>query len=146
MGIKKQFITIKDNWLMIVLGLVVIVFLSGGSGIVGDSFGDTKIVGQSFSGYNEMDDSEVMRYPGEVSSDFAPEVEERKIVKSSSLSTEIERGRFGEAEEVLSNIVSSSGAFLLNERVNRNGDGWKVYYSGYYSLKIETGKYDAVVA
>ncbi|MBT6690185.1 DUF4349 domain-containing protein [archaeon] len=144
MGIKEQFEKMKENWLMLVLALVVIVFLSGSNGIVGQSLNN---IGGSFEkGYADMVDSRVMGYYPETNSDFAPEVEERKIVKSSSLSTETARGEFGEAEERLKNIVTSSGAFLLDERVNRNGEGWRGYYSGYYQLKVNVDKYDSVVA
>ncbi|MCD4770967.1 DUF4349 domain-containing protein [archaeon] len=147
MGLKKQFATIKENWLMIVLGLVLIVFLSNGSGIVSQSFDSVMTAGDSFDkGYGGGVASESMNYRSGGSDDFAPETEERKITKSSSLSTEIERGGFSEAEGQLKNIVRSSGAYLLNERVNRNGESWRAYYSGYYSLKIDTSKYDAVVA
>ncbi|MBS3087612.1 DUF4349 domain-containing protein [Candidatus Pacearchaeota archaeon] len=150
MSIKKQFATLRDNWLMIVLGIVVLVFISGGNGVVNQSFDSMKnLGGASFErGYDGMIDSEMMDYyPGaSVSGDFAPEIEERKITKTSSLSTEIKRGEFGAAEEKLKNIVTSSGAYLLNERVNRNGEGWKGYFYGSYSLKVDTNKYDSVVA
>ncbi len=148
MGVKKQFEVIKENWLIVVLGLVLIVFLSGGNNIVGKNFDSMRSLGKgSFDGgYNEMVDSEMMRYPGVSGDNFAPEIEERKITKISSLSTEIERGEFREAEEKLKNIITSSGAYLLNERVNRNGEGWKGYFNGYYSLKVDTNKYDSIVA
>ena len=144
MSIRKQFDTIKNNWLMIVLILVVVMFLSG-NGVVNSGLNVVKGIGQSFDRVSEVASSDMMRYPG-VSNDFAPEVEERKIVKSSSLSSEIDRGEFSEAEIKLKNIISSSGAYLLNERVDKNGKGWKVYYSGQYSLKVDTSKYDAILS
>lgn len=141
MSIKKQFVTLKKNWLMVVLGLVVLIFLSGG-GIVRDSFDG---VSSSFDkGYGGVGES--LNYYPESDSGFVPEVEERKVVKSSSLSSEVERGEFGEAEERLKNIVSSSGAYLLSERVNKDGEGWGGYFSGYYSLKVESSKYETTVA
>ena len=146
MGIKEQFVKIKENWLVIVLVLVAFLFFSGGSGIVSNSFDSMKSVGQSFGGYNEMADSLGMNYYSESDSNFAPETEDRKIVKSSSLSTEIKRGEFGDAEVELKNIIVSSGAFLLNERVNKYGEGWRAYSSGYYQLKVDTKKYNSVVA
>lgn len=144
MDIKEQFSKMKDNWLMIVLVLVVVLFLSGGNGVVDSSISSMKGFGNSFDGRGIGIETGGY-YPG-VDGGFAPEIEERKIVKSSSLSTEIEKGEFGEAEDKLKNIISSSGAYLLNEQVNKNGEGWRAYSYGYYSLKVETGKYDSVVA
>ncbi|MCK5347345.1 MAG: DUF4349 domain-containing protein, partial [Candidatus Heimdallarchaeota archaeon] len=139
---------IKKNWLVIVLVLALVLFFSGGNGIISDSFEGIKSAGQSFSGgYGEMTDSEMMNYRSVPSGgDFAPEIEDRKIVKSSSLSSETKRGEFLDAEARLKNIIVSSEAFLLNERVNRYGEGWRSYYSGYYQLKVDTVKYDSVVA
>ena len=131
----------KENWLMVVLVLVVVLFLSGGNGIIGNSLNDvTRSLGANAIGI------ESAKYYPVSDGGFAPEVEERKIVRSSSLSTEIERGEFEEAEAKLKNIIVSSGAYLLNERVNRNGEGWRAYFYGYYSLKVDTDKYDSVVA
>lgn len=145
MGIKEQINTLKENWLMIVLVLVVLIFISGGNGIVNDTLGSMKNLGQT-AGYSNMVDIESIGYYPGTSGDFAPEIEDRKITKTSSLSTEIERGEFGEAESQLKNIVSSSGAYLLKERVNRNGEGWRGYFYGAYLLKVDTSKYDAVVS
>jgi hypothetical protein len=147
MGIKKQFETMKENWLVIVLVLVVLIFISGGNGIVGTSFdslkGGSRNLGVTYDG---VASSQEMYYPGGSVDNFAPEVEERKITRTSSLSSEVERGEFREAEERLKNIITSSDAYLLNERVNRNGEGWRGYYYGYYSIKVDTDKYSSVVA
>lgn len=145
MEIKEQWSKIKKNWLIIVLVLVAFLLFSEGSGIVSNSFGGMKSAGQSFdSGYNEMLSSKA-DYSVPNDGNFAPEAEERKIIKSSSLSTEIKRGEFLDSEERLKSIIVSSGAFLLNERVNQNGEGWRSHYSGYYQLKIDTEKYNSVV-
>lgn len=145
MSVKKQLATLKENWLMIVLGLVVLVFISGGSNVLENSFDSAKSLSRGFDGgYAEMASDSY--YPGSSGGNFAPEVEERKITKTSSLSTETPRGEFVEDEERLKNIISSSGAYLLNERVNRNGEGWRGYFYGSYSLKVDTSKYEAVVS
>lgn len=152
MGIKDQLVKMKENWLMIVLVLVVLVFISGGNGIVNTGLNSAGgfIKGVPSGGAYEMADMDVASssryYPGYDDGGFAPEVEERKITRTSSLSSEVERGEFREAEERLKNIITSSGAYLLNEGSNRNGEGWRGYYSGYYSIKVDTEKYSAVVA
>jgi hypothetical protein len=153
MGVKEQFATMKENWLIVVLAVVLIIFMSGGSNVIQNSFDGALMSKGGYGGYEdaiyESDGLGVARtnyYPGVDSGDFAPDVDERKIAKTSSFSNEIERGEFREAEEKLRNVLTSSDAYLLTENVNRNGEGWKGYYHGYYSIKIEADKYDSVVA
>jgi|APSaa5957512622_1039677.scaffolds.fasta_scaffold04969_6 hypothetical protein len=152
MSVKDQIGKLKENWLMVVLGLVVLMFISGGNGIIGQSFdGIGGFADRSYNSKGGIHESEMMiasdsSYYGNNNGDFAPEVEERKITRSSNLNTEIERGEFSDAEEKLKNIVTSSGAYMLSESVNRNGEGWKGYYNGYYNIKVDTSKYDSVLS
>ena len=57
----------------------------------------------------------------------------------------MEQGGFKTAEEKLKVIVTSSGAYLLNENVQKY-DAEHPYYYGYYTLKIDSKKYVAVVS
>jgi len=77
---------------------------------------------------------------------FAPEIEDRKIVKIASLSTEVDRGEFQDSVIKLNNIIDSSDAFLLTENVGTNGTGFKEYYIGGFQIKVELDKYDSVVS
>jgi hypothetical protein len=81
-----------------------------------------------------------------VSQDFAPEVEERIITKTASLSTEIERGDFHESEAKLKAIIESSDSFILNQNVNKHGTKKNSYFSGSYQIKVEVSKYDSIVS
>ena len=149
MGIKKQFAKIKENWLIIFLGIVLFLFMSGGSGFLNNimisgidkswSLGGSEMMGLS-------DSMERGYYPGLANSDFAPEVEERKLIKTTRLSTEIKRGLFNEAEIELKNIITLSDSYLLNEQVNKYGSERKSYYQGSYQLKVDTKKYDSVIS
>jgi hypothetical protein len=86
-------------------------------------------------------------YPGPIyDSGFAPEVQDRKIIKNAYLSTEVQRGKFLEADKKLKDVVSSSDSYLLNENVQKYETGVKSYYQGSYSIKVDTKKYDSVVA
>lgn len=82
MGIKKQFAKIKENWLIIVLAIVLFLFMSGGSGFLSSVITNSGLDKLGFLGGNEMMSLENSiregYYPGSVSSDFAPGVEERK--------------------------------------------------------------------
>ena len=78
--------------------------------------------------------------------DIAPDFQERKITKSASISNEVKRGTFKQAETQLKSIVTSTDSILLNENAQNYGEGLASYYTGYYTIKVETGKYDAVLS
>lgn len=145
MTLKDQFTKIKENWLLLVLILIVLVFLNVFQGgyfpLISEGFTAAKMIAVSTSpsglGYG-------VKYP--LYEDFAPDVKERKITKSSSISIEVETGSFKSAESKLKSILKSTGSYLLNENVNVYGSGWKEYYTGSYQIKVDTKKYSDVVA
>jgi hypothetical protein len=142
MAIKDQLNKLKDNWLLIVLIVVVMMVMSGGMSIF-------SLSGSSLGSYGEFATADMARSTGyypSYESNFAPEVEERVITKTSSMSTEVERGRYKSSEAVLKSIVSAANGFILNERVNQYDEGWKAYYSGYYTIKVPTGSYESVLS
>ena len=144
MSLKTQFLKLKENWLLvlivIIMALVILNFPSvtqysdysfGGQGIF-----DYKLGMVAERGYSPI-------YP--TSGDFAPEVKDRKITKTSSLSSEVKRNSFYEADSRLKAIVKSSDSFILNENVNKYDQGIKSYLSGSYEIKVQTDKYDSVI-
>jgi len=78
--------------------------------------------------------------------DFAPDIEERQLIKTSSLSVETKRGEFDRVQSGVNNIVKASGAFVLSENFQVLGKGSQAYKTNNYQIKIETSKYDSVVA
>lgn len=149
MTIKEQLMKLKENWLLIVIVLVILGFLNFGSigsisslSSVGTYMGFEKAAAQdvaySRGGYGIA--------PPPYYGDFAPEVTERKVTKSASLSTEVETGKFKDAESKLKSIVRSTNSYLLNENVNKFDSGWKSYYSGTYQIKVDSKKYNDVVS
>ncbi|MBI2658886.1 DUF4349 domain-containing protein [Candidatus Woesearchaeota archaeon] len=144
MAIKEQLVKIKENWLMLALVLLVIIFLKGGSipmlstGIASEKFMAAD-ASYSRAGYGFLP-------PVPINEDFAPDVQDRKITKSSSMSVETPTGGFSDAESKLKSVVRSSGSYLLNENVNKYESGWKSYYTGSYQIKVDTKKYNDVVA
>jgi hypothetical protein len=157
MGIKEQFAKIKENWLIIVLVFVLLVFMSGGSNLlynISNTVGSGSyyaakgmgVMSESLAYDSASYDEGRSYYPTPASSDFAPEVEERKITKTTSLSTEVERGTFKQEESRLRDIIKSSDSFLLNENANKYGTDKKSYYYGNYQIKVDTEKYDAVIS
>ena len=152
MTFKNQWSKIKDNWLLIVLALVLFSFFNLGGLLGGTDYGsyggiteEYRSVGAPSADY-AVSKASFGFVPSPIGGDFAPEVEERQITKSASISTEVKRGTFQDAETILKNIVSSSKSFLLSDNSQKYGTGKKSYYSGSYSIKVEASKYDAVVA
>ncbi len=153
MKFKEQLQTIKENWLIaVLLALVLIIpFCSGGfSNFVGTSFSGMGPTSDYANGGGYLAESAPMSksmgyYPSS-NSDFAPEVKERKITKSASLSSEVEAGNFKSGETQIKAIVQSSDSYLLSENVYKSGTDKHQYYNGNYEIKVAANKYDSVVA
>ncbi|MDO8656575.1 MAG: DUF4349 domain-containing protein [Nanoarchaeota archaeon] len=156
MTLKDQWKKMKDNWLIIIVLVLVAGFLYGGDDIISSiqysgnyagDYGDPIGMMAESVGYGStrMMKSGIMP-PISSGGDFAAEVDDRKITKTASLSTEIEFGTFQEGERQLKAIISSTNSLLLNENVNKYDQGRKSYYSGSYSLKVDVRVYDAVVS
>lgn len=149
MTIKEQFQKIKENWLIVLLLTIVLVLFMGlpvtetlQQGVFqttgyGRDYAESAVAGKMGIGM-----------PSPIyDSGFAPEVADRKITKNAYLTSEVERGTFKDAESKLKGIVKTADAFLLNENAQKYeyGDGRRSYYSGTYTIKVEEGKYAAVV-
>jgi len=149
MTIKEQFVKLKENWLIVgVIGvLLFFMFFSGSMGNFSQSVGNYGMEKMAMA--DSMDYGNARGGSGYypmMDEGFSPEVEERKIVKTSSLSTEVERGDFHNSETMMKAIVTASDSYLLNENVNKYGTDKKSYFRGSYSIKVDTTKYDSVVA
>lgn len=146
MAIQEQIAKIKDNWLLLVILLVIIGFFMFGGSFSSMTGSINEMARADFAMTESVAYSKAGGYMPAPEQDFAPDVEERKITKTTSMSTEVERGTFESAESRLKSIVKSSDSFILNENVNRKGQGRKSYLTGYYSIKVETDKYDSVIS
>ncbi|PIN78434.1 hypothetical protein COV16_05950 [Candidatus Woesearchaeota archaeon CG10_big_fil_rev_8_21_14_0_10_34_8] len=145
MAIKKQLNKIKENWLIVVLLVVLLVVFSPGLSLIQNSAGSLYKTNVAYmADYEEMAYARDSSYYG--SDDFAPEVETRIITKTARLSTEVERGTFQDTASLVKSIVDSSDAYLLNEDVNDYGTDRKSYYSASYQIKVDSKKYDSVIA
>jgi len=147
MAIKNQLMKLKENWLLIVILLVVVVFVSNSGNLIslaGTSDQGVPIMAKSYVGDYA---AESMDARGMIYDDgFAPEVEARVLTKTSRLATEVERGTFHEAESKVKEIIDLSDAFLLNEDVYNYGTKRKSYYQGTYQIKVDVNKYNSVIS
>ncbi|MBI2107386.1 DUF4349 domain-containing protein [Candidatus Woesearchaeota archaeon] len=142
MTIKNQLLKLKENWLLLALVIAVLLIFSGItsnlSSITNDYGYEKQAAMSSSRGMMSFDGI----IPPVYQEDFAPEIKERAITKSSSLSTEIERSKFQESSERIKSLIKKNNAILLNENVNEYESGRNSYLTGYYQIKIETSKYD----
>ncbi len=156
MTLKEQFRKIKDNWLLVAFPIILLFVLIFGAGMISSIFSGVSNFGaETYDGYSksyapmamEADYAVSSReyYPGPSSGGFAPEAEDRMVSKTATLSSEVERGAFSDAEAKLKAVVSSSGAFMLDQNVNTYGKGVERYTSGNYNIKIDSKKYDSII-
>jgi len=150
MTIKNQLKKLKENWLLILILVLVVTFL-GVSNSITDVFNSANggIYAKSFGGYapeTMMADSAILRAPEYYDQGFAPEVQDRQITTTASLTTEINKGKFNEQEIKFKSILLSTDSILLSENVQKSGIGRRIYLSGNYQIKVESDKYSAVVS
>lgn len=146
MAIKDQFKIIKENWLILLIVLVLL-FAMSGTNLVSNLGGGVYMAAKGMAVTQEsLAYDEGRAYYPSPSGDFAPDVEERQITKTASISTEVERGTFKDSESKLKTIVTSSDSYLLNENVNKHGTDKKSYYRGSYQIKVDSGKYDSIIS
>jgi len=149
MTIKEQFQRIKENWLIVLLvAVVLLLFIGLPTTETFQSSGYGEGYGQGDYAASTASSKSGIMPPVYYDEGFAPEEADRKITKTASLTTEVERETFQDAESKLKGIVKAADALLLNENVQKYdyGDGRKSYYSGTYTLKVEEGKYAAMIS
>ena len=142
MTIKEQFTKIKENWLIVLIVSIVLgfAFFQGTAPLAKLSAMSENLADVGGSYAKSMAPS---YYPREES--FAPEVKDRLITKTATLSSEVERGTFSQAEIKVKSIIKSSDSYLLNENVNTYDTGRRSYKNGYYNIKVDSKKYDSVI-
>lgn len=146
MDIKSQLKRLKDNWLIAIIVLVFI-FIAGSFNFTIPTTFD--LMGRGMGGEEYALDgkaSSMMAPAPYGSGGFAPEISERVLTRSAYLNTEVRRGGFQEADKELKDIVKSTDSFLLNENVTKSDSRFRQYYSGSYSIRVETSKYAAVTS
>lgn len=151
MAIKEQFKIIKNNWLIILIAIVlvfgVLVFLSGGFANYGSysSSAEKSYSRGATGGEYEYAPAPMESAPGAASTEGISE-EERKVITTANINTEVEQGEFLQAEQKLKSIITTTNSLLLQENVKRLGEDNKAYYDGNYVIKVESSKLDAVAA
>jgi hypothetical protein len=149
MTLKKQWSTLKDNWLLVGLVLIVLcaaLFMRPVGVFTANSFaGDMAQDGYYPSpSAVSMERGSLPYMPYDES--FAPEVTERQQTKSASLTSEIDRGEFTTAQNRIQSILTANNAIILSENSNKHGKGVGAYEQGWYQVKIPVNTFDNTVA
>ncbi len=143
MTIKNQFEVFKNNWLIVVLIFVVLIFVSNIS-LITNSSQNLLSHGSDSQRLNNQNykSSMVGVYSGE---DFAPEENSRKIITTTSLEIEIKRGSFYKLEKDLIDLFTSTNSLVLSKNVRKIGEGRSSKLSGNYYLKVDIKNYSLVL-
>ena len=148
MALKQQISKLKENWLLLVVVLLVLGLFTFWKAPLG-SF-ETFDMGYQKMGGASMENSVASRSaigimpPNYGGGDFAPGVIDRKITKSASLSNEVKRGEFEEAQSQAKSIIKSTDSYLISENIYVY-DPTHETHTGSYQIQVETTKYDAVL-
>lgn len=153
MAIKEQFKTIKKNWL---IALIVILLIIGAFFIGSDTLNvgsSTELYTRSGGADYALESSyaprESFAAPAPLSLAFAKRdsataEDERKVTTNANINTKVEQGEFFQAEQKLKSIVTTTNSLLLQENVRRWGEDKKAHHTGAYTIKVDSSKLDAV--
>ncbi len=141
MTFSNQIKTLKENWLILIIFLAIILILSN------------LTPSNVFQGFNSISKSsadiayaESSRfYPG-INQDFAPEESDRKITKTISTSIETKRGNFDLTTNSLKNYIKESNSILINENINSYGEGINKRKTGSYSIQVPKENYESIIS
>ena len=140
MGLRNQIQKIFDNWLIV---LVVLALFLGMSGVT-RVFSTASSIASGKS-YDYLDSAGYTNSYGKTS-DFAPEIEDRVLVKTTTMTSKIKLGTFEDKETRLKSALDDTGSILLVDNANQRDAGWKTYYSASYTIKVPVHSYDALVS
>ncbi|MFH1649359.1 MAG: DUF4349 domain-containing protein [Candidatus Woesearchaeota archaeon] len=145
MGFKNQLKKVGDNWLLVVLVVIILLVLNGGGSSLYALGSRSVALGGGMTQESSMDYATKGAYYPQPSSDFAPDVTDRQITYTSSLGVDVKRSTFADAANKVHDITKSTDSFILNENVNKYGQGATTYQAGYYQIKVDVKKYDSVL-
>lgn len=142
--LANQIDKLKENWLIVVL--VILVLLVGSGANLFNPFTTIVQSSKSFAGDGAVMEAAVRSFAPSPLGDFAPEIEERQITKTTIMASEIDRGEFNDAETKVLDIVKSSESILLNHNAGKRGKDKQSYSVGIFTIKVDTDRYDSVIS
>ena len=107
MSFDSQLKTVKQNWLLV---LLIVVLIGGLNFFKVNDLSYSKIAADTMEESFAMGRGIVPSYDGS----FTPEVQQREITKTSFLTTEISRGSFYEKDSEIKNLVEDRKELISN--------------------------------
>lgn len=139
MSLKEQFQNLKNNWLIFVLAVVVIGTMLLLPNISRSSSYSANYAIDAVQTYGGYQNSKAF-YNN--STNFAPEVINRKIVKTFNLGVEIKIGKFQDTDSRLREILKSSDSIIINENIYSRKNNSKEIFTGNYTIKVKNTELD----
>lgn len=139
MSLKEQLQNLKNNWLIFVLAVVVIGTMLLLPNISRSSSYSANYAIDAVQAYGGYQNSKVF-YNN--STNFAPEVINRKIVKTFNLGVEIKIGKFQDTDSRLREILKSSDSIIINENIYSRKNNSKEIFTGNYTIKVKNTELD----
>lgn len=149
MTVKDQVQKVKNNWLLILVPIVLLFLFFGLSGRFSlfsgsSSLAFTDVASSAYERSTVAEGYAPAPYAGVSAKTSAAPVVDQMIAKTARVETEVERGGFLDAEATLKSVVESSGAVLLEQDVRTYDEG--LARIGAYRIKVDAGRYDALVS
>lgn len=141
MGFKDQLAKLKDNWLLILLfvfGFFMVFFMMAGGSM--RSYGASNMLSVDSAYKGSYSESYGSGYYPSTGDSLMPEVVNRIIIKTASMSTTVKD--WDKSESDMRSYIKSNDAILTNENVNA---AYGKYNNGYYTINVPTDKYDALI-
>ena len=138
MRIKPQLYKLKENWLLILLLVVLVLALN--------NFPSISTLQQKSIAYDTAGGIAERSFYPNYDNGFAPEERERVITKASTLNSDIKAGEFQTISESIKSIASSSESIILSENINKNEVNKRTFITASYNIKVPTSNYDNVIS
>lgn len=141
MSLTEQLENLKNNWLIFVLAIVVIGAMmllpniSRGSSYSSNYAMDTS---QGYGGSYESYSKALYNN----STNFAPDVLNRKIVKTSNLGIETKIGNFKNVDSKVRDVVKGTESIIINENIFSNKVDSREIFTGNYTIKVKNSELD----
>ncbi|MFT4310832.1 MAG: DUF4349 domain-containing protein [Candidatus Woesearchaeota archaeon] len=141
MSLQKQWQTIKENWIIVVLGILLLVVLSGGNAfnIFSNTSSSLQAIDSMYMESTGFAPARGMMYD----SGFAPEVQERVLTKQAQIRTQVEHGDFDEAYTAIDTIIQDY--IVTSQTVYTQGEDWRATRHAVMSVRVPTTQYDTLI-
>lgn len=142
MTIKAQLQTIKKNWLIVII-LVVLILIVSNTNPVTNFLEGRGALENYYSGDSKVANTGIV--PPSDNGGISPEIENRIITYSAYISTEIKRGTFDKADSKVKDLIDLEDSILINQNINTYGQNSNKMKQGTYYIRVPTSNYDSLI-